>query len=88
MICITSSLFIFKVVARRWESSEKFIAYKDIFHKQRGNIGRKTSIGFLKEEGKMTPIAPTAIPGGGGSSIVKVPWDVPPAKEYFFGLLA
>ena len=26
--------------------------------------------------------------GGGGSSIVKVPGDVPPARVYFFGLLA
>ena len=25
--------------------------------------------------------------GGGGSSIVKVPGDVPPARVYFFGLL-
>ena len=25
--------------------------------------------------------------GGGGSSIVKVPADVPPARVYFFGLL-
>ena len=24
---------------------------------------------------------------GGDSSIVKVPWDVPPARVYFFGLL-
>ena len=29
-------------------------------------------------------VAPT---GGGGSSIVKVPGDVPPARVYFFGLL-
>ena len=27
------------------------------------------------------------IAGGGGSSIVKVPGDVPPARVYFFGLL-
>ena len=27
------------------------------------------------------------ITGGGGSSIVKVPGDVPPARVYFFGLL-
>ena len=25
--------------------------------------------------------------GGGGSSIVKVPGDVPPTRVYFFGLL-
>ena len=25
--------------------------------------------------------------GGGGSSIAKVPGDVPPARVYFFGLL-
>ena len=25
--------------------------------------------------------------GGGGSSILKVPGDVPPARVYFFGLL-
>ena len=27
------------------------------------------------------------VTGGGGSSIVKVPGDVPPARVYFFGLL-
>ena len=34
-----------------------------------------------------TPFGDLDHGGGGGSSIVKVPGDVPPARVYFFGLL-
>ena len=49
---------------------------------------RTKTLGFLGEkyEVSMHPLL-WGKHGGGGSSIVKVPGDVPPARVYFFGLL-
>ena len=61
-----------------------------VIPKVRTEAGRKT---FSFQGAKVFNNLPnnlqteTSLHGGGGSSIVKVPGDVPPARVYFFGLL-
>ena len=59
-------------------------------HVGKNHTGKYTSLPISAYESLFELIISrfaTIAHGGGGSSIVKVPGDVPPARVYFFGLL-